>query len=74
MQDLENLQKAMEELKLELNQQDKKLRSKISFLLSRIQDIEASMEIKKGDVFEVEQIQEKNIWLFEKSEYTIRYI
>ena len=74
MQDLENLQKAMEELKLELNQQDKKLRSKISFLLSRIQDIEASMEIKKGDVFEVEKIQEKNIWLFEKSEYTIRYI
>ena len=51
----------MEELKLELNQQDKKLRSKISFLLSRIQDIEASMEIKKGDVFEVEKIQEKNI-------------
>ena len=54
MQDLENLQKAMEELKLELDQQDKKLRSKISFLLSRIQDIEASMEIKKGDVFEVD--------------------
>lgn len=44
----------MEELKLELDQQDKKLRSKISFLLSRIQDIEASMEIKKGDVFEAD--------------------
>jgi len=54
MQDLENLQKAVEELKLELDHQDKKLRSKISFLLLRIQDIEASMEIKKGDVFEVD--------------------
>lgn len=61
MKDLENLKKVVEELRADLEYQDKKLRSKISFLLSRIQDIESSIEVKRGDVFEVEQIQEKNI-------------
>ena len=61
MKDLENFKKVVEELRADLEYQDKKLRSKISFLLSRIQDIESSIEVKRGDVFEVEQIQEKNI-------------
>ena len=48
------MQEELKKLREEIDKKDEKIRSKLSFLLSRIQDLEKSLDVVKGDLFELE--------------------
>ncbi len=51
---MENFITELNKLKEEMDRRDEKIRSKLSYLLSRIQKIERSLDLTYGDVFEKE--------------------
>jgi hypothetical protein len=48
----------LEKIREEIDTREQKIRSKLSYLLSRIQELESSVDSVKGDLFEREE--EKN--------------
>jgi|TARA_B100001094_G_C18191642_1_gene807704 hypothetical protein len=46
------LELEFKKIREEMERKDEKLRSKLSYLLSRIQELESSLECVKGDLFE----------------------
>jgi type I site-specific restriction endonuclease len=51
---MKEIQEELKKLREEIDKKDEKIRSKLSFLLSRIQDLEKSLDVVKGDLFELE--------------------
>jgi hypothetical protein len=45
----------LEKIREEINIREQKIRSKLSYLLSRIQELESSVDSVKGDLFEREE-------------------
>ena len=57
---MENFITELNKLKEEMDHRDEKIRSKLSFLLSRIQELEKSLDVVKGDLFERQEDINKN--------------